>query len=233
MTINRRDFSTGLVGGACAAVALPASLQAAPRPQDGGPVEGVNYVRLSQPAQTSVPGRIEVIEFFWYECPHCNAFEPALEAWSKRLPADVTLRRVPVWFKEVPFTAQQKLFYALESAGLLPTLHKQVFYAIHIEHAQLRSPEEIAAFALKNGVDPLKFMPLYGSFAVQTKALQARVLSAAYKIDAVPAMGVQGRYYTNGALANADGPTTSPNGSNERMLDVVDALITRVRQSPT
>ncbi len=225
MTLNRRDFSTGLVGTACAAIALT-SAQAQPR----GPIEGVNYVRLAQPAQVSVPGHIEVIEFFWYESPHCNAFEPALEAWSKRLPADVVLRRVPVWFSEVPFTAQQKLFYALESAGLLPTLHRRVFYAIHNDHARLRNPDDIAAFVTKNGVDPAKFMPLYESFAVQTKAQQAKVLAAAYKIDAVPAMGVQGRYYTTGALANANGTANTPGGSNERMLDVVDALIVRARQ---
>jgi thiol:disulfide interchange protein DsbA len=229
MTLNRRDFSTGLVGAACAGIALPRSARAQAR----APIEGVNYVRLQQPAQASVPGRIDVIEFFWYECPHCNAFEPALDAWSKRLPADVVLRRVPVWFSEVPFTAQQKLFYALESAGLLPTLHRRVFYAIHNDHARLRNPEDIAAFVQKNGVDPAKFMPLYDSFAVQTKATQARYLAAAYKIDAVPAMGVQGRYYTTGNLANASGAANTANGSNERMLDVVDALIVKARQGPS
>ena len=232
MTWNRRGFSTALAGTACAAAAWPVVVRAAPQPRSA-PVEGENYVRLEQPAEPATPGRISVIEFFWYECPHCNAFEPALDAWSRHLPADVVLRRVPVWFRDVPFTAQQQLFYALEAAGLLPTLHKRVFSAIHNEHVRMRTPEDIAAFVLKNGVDPVKFMALYASFGVQTKAQQARLLAAAYKIDAVPAMAVQGRYYTNGSLANASGSVASPDGSNERMLDVVDALIVKVRQGAT
>jgi thiol:disulfide interchange protein DsbA len=223
MTLTRRDFSTRLLGAGIGGSLL------APAARAQVAAEGINYVRLSQPLPAAAPGTIEVIEFFWYECPHCNAFEPALEAWSKRLPADVTLRRVPVWFREEPFTAQQRLYYALESLGLVATLHRRIFYAIHNDHTRLRSPEDISAFMLKNGVDPVKFMATYGSFAVQTKAQQARQIAAAYKIDAVPAMGVQGRYYTNGSLANASGESNSPAGSNDRMLGVVDALIAKVR----
>jgi thiol:disulfide interchange protein DsbA len=173
-----------------------------------------------------VPGKIEVIEFFWYECPHCNEFEPALDAWAKKVPDDVAFRRVPVWFREEPFGAQQRLFYALEALGLLPTLHRKVFATIHSEHTRLRTPEDFSAFALRNGVDPLKFVAAYNSFSAQSKSLQARQTASAYKIDAVPAMGVQGRYYTNGNLANGG----AAGGSNNHMLGVVDALIARVRQ---
>jgi thiol:disulfide interchange protein DsbA len=222
MTLNRRDFSTCLLGaGLGGAVAAP------PVAAQGGVVEDVNYVRLAQPAP-STPGKIEVVEFFWYECPHCNAFEPALEAWARRLPDDVAFRRIPIWFREEPFTAQQRLFYALESLGLLPTLHRRIYYAIHSDRTRLRSPEDMAAFLTRNGVDAEKFMAAYHSFAVQSKSLQARQTAAAYKIDAVPAMGVQGRYYTNGTLASAG--AARGNGSNDRMLVVVDALITRVRK---
>jgi thiol:disulfide interchange protein DsbA len=226
MQLNRRHFSTRLMSGAALLGALPAAIAQQPP----GLVEGVNYVRLDQPLRAAVPGKIEVVEFFWYECPHCNAFEPALEAWSKQLPPDVTLSRVPVWFQEVPFAAQQRLYYAIESMGLVPTLHRKVFNAIHNEHLRLRTPEDIAAFMLQNGVDPVKFMPVYGSFAVETKCQQARQLAAAYKIDGVPAMGVQGRFYTNGNLANTNLPPATPTGSNERMLVVVDALVARVRK---
>jgi thiol:disulfide interchange protein DsbA len=198
----------------------------APAQAEQAPVEGVHYTRLAQPAPAGAAGKIEVIEFFWYECPHCNAFEPALEAWTARQGEDVAFRRVPVWFREEPFSAQQRLFYTLDALGLVPTLHRKVFFAIHNEHTRMRSAEDIAAFALKNGVDPLKFMAAFQSFGVQSKALQARQIAAAYKIDAVPAMGVQGRYVTNGTLANA----TSGPGSNDRMLAVVDALIAKVRQ---
>jgi thiol:disulfide interchange protein DsbA len=221
MPLTRRDFSHRLLGaGLAGALATPAIAA------QSAPVEGVHYVRLAEPAPAGVPGKIEVIEFFWYECPHCNAFEPALDAWAKRQPEDVAFRRVPVWFREEPFSAQQRLFYALEALGALPTLHRKVFFAIHVEHTRLRTPEDLAAFALRNGIDPLKFMAAYNAFGVQSKSLQARQTAAAYKIDAVPAMGVQGRYYTNGTLANAGAAA----GSNERMLDVVDALVAKVRQ---
>jgi thiol:disulfide interchange protein DsbA len=225
MPLNRRHFSTGLLGG-LGLLSAPSAALAQPK----GMVEGVNYVRLGQPLPITLPGKIEVIEFFWYECPHCNAFEPALEAWSKQLPADVVLNRVPVWFREEPFTAQQKLYYAIESLGLVPTLHRRVFYAIHNEHLRLRTPEDISAFVLQNGIDPVKFMAVYGSFAIEARVQQARQLAAAYKIDGVPAMGVQGRFYTNGSLANANASPATPARSNDRMLVVVDALIARIRQ---
>ncbi len=220
MTLTRRDFSARLLGASLGG-ALPLAALA-----QGGPVEGVNYIRLAQPVPTATAGKIEVIEFFWYECPHCNAFEPALEAWAKRQPDDVAFRRVPVWFREEPFSAQQRLFYALEALGRVPTMHRKVFAAIHAERTRLRTTEDIAAFALKNGLDPVAFMTTYNSFAVQTKSQQARQIASAYKIDAVPAMGVHGRYYTNGNLANAG----LPPGSVDRMLAVVDALVVKVRQ---
>jgi thiol:disulfide interchange protein DsbA len=226
MQFTRREFSARLIGAGLAGLAGTGRVGAQP----AGPIEGVNYVRLGEPVPATLPGKIEVIEFFWYECPHCNAFEPALEAWARQLPPDVVLRRIPVWYREEPFTAQQKLYFAIESMGLVPTLHRRIFYAIHNDHVRLRTPEDISAFMLKNGVDPMKFMPTYNSFSVLTKSQQARQVAAAYKIDAVPAMGVQGRFYTNGSLANASGSANTPAGSNERMLGVVDALIARVRQ---
>ena len=220
MILTRRDFSHRLLGASLGGVL------AAPALAQNAPLEGVHYVRLAEPVPTGTPGKIEVLEFFWYECPHCNAFEPALETWAKRQPDEVALRRVPVWFREEPFTIQQRLFYTLEALGLLPTLHGKVFSAIHNDRTRMRTAEDLSAFALKNGVDPLKFIAAYNSFSVQSKSLQARQTAAAYRIDAVPAMGVQGRYVTNGTLANAgSGP-----GSNDRMLVIVDALIAKVRQ---
>ena len=220
MKLTRRDFSACLLGAGLGG-ALPDALAQAT------PTEGVHYVRLPQPAPAPAGGKIEVIEFFWYECPHCNAFEPALEAWSQKLPDDVLFRRVPVWFREEPFGPQQRLFYTLEALGLVPTLHRKAFQTIHVERARLRSPEDVAEFALKNGVDPMAFMTTYNSFGVQAKSQQARQTAAAYKIDAVPAMGVQGRYYTNGNLANAG----LPPGPVDRMLGVVDTLVAKVRQA--
>jgi thiol:disulfide interchange protein DsbA len=226
MTLARRDFSIGLLGAGFGAAVSSPRVQAQPK----WPAEGVNYARLEQPLPAAAGAKIEVIEFFWYECPHCNAFEPALEAWSRKLPANVVLRRVPIWFQDVPFAAQQRLFYTLDTLGLVPTLHRRVFATIHVDHARLRTPEDMAAFALKNGADPIKFMSTYGSPEVTALAMQARQLADAYKIDAVPAMGVQGRYYTNGSLASTGLPAKGPAVGNERMLGVVDALVARVKK---
>lgn len=209
-TIRRREFTAALLSSA----ALPVLAQ-------GAPVEGQHYVRLSQPVAANAPaGKVEVVEFFWYGCPHCNVFEPALEAWVKRLPAEVVFRRVPVAFREEPFGAHQRIYYALEAMGQLEAMHRKVFYAIHAERAKLDKAAEIAAFMSKNGVDGAKFTEVFNSFSVQTKARQAKQLSEAYKIDGVPAIGVHGRFYTSGTLA----------GTPERSLQVADYLIQLVRK---
>ena len=216
-----------------ALAAVAAGLLGSLAPRDAAaqlaPVEGTHYLRLATPVPTiAPPGKLEAIEFFWYECPHCNAFEPALDAWAKRLPDDVAFRRVPVWFREEPFGPQQRLYYTLETLGLVPTLHRKVFQLIHGQHVRLRSPEDMSAFALTNDLDPVKFMTVYNSPAVRAKSQQARQIASAYGLDGVPAMGVQGRYFTNGTLANGG----VAGGANERMLAVVDALLIQVRQSP-
>jgi protein dithiol oxidoreductase (disulfide-forming) len=215
--MNRRDFSAQLIAASLGAVG---STVAAPaRAQGGAPVEGTHYVKLNQPLPVP-PGKIEVIEFFWYGCPHCNAFEPALEAWQKKLPPDVAFRRVPVAFRE-SFVAHQKLFYALDAMGLIPTMHRKVFYAIHSERQALEKPAEIAAFMQQHGVDSAKFLDAFNSFSAQTRARQAKQLSEAYKIDGVPSIGVHGRYFTSITLA----------GSAEAALVTADYLIRKVRKS--
>jgi thiol:disulfide interchange protein DsbA len=216
--MNRRDFSAQLIvaglGAAGASLMAPAQAQ-------GGPVEGKHYVRLSQPLPAPAGGKIEVIEFFWYGCPHCNAFEPTLDAWQKKLPADVAFHRVPVAFRDEPYTTHQRIFYALEALGKVEAMHRKVFYAIHSDRQRLDKAPDIAAFMAKNGIDSAKFLEVFNSFSVQTKSRQANQLAAAYKIDGVPAIGVQGRYFTSGSLA----------GSNEAALSVADFLIQRVRKS--
>jgi protein dithiol oxidoreductase (disulfide-forming) len=216
MNMKRRNFSASVLGAALGTAALTLTR---PSQAQGGPVEGTHYVRLSQPLPAPAAGKFEVIEFFWYGCPHCNEFEPTLDAWSKKLAADVIFRRVPVAFRPEPYGAHQRIFYALEAMGLVANMHRKVFYAIHNEQARLDKPADIAAFMTKNGVDATKFLDLFNSFSVQTKARQAQQLSEAYKIDGVPALGIQGRFYTSGSLA----------GSNERALAVTDFLLQKLR----
>lgn len=211
--MNRRDFSAlGL-----SALALGAAGHAQAQ---GGPVEGKHFKRLGSPLPTT-PGKIEVVEFFWYGCPHCNHFEPYLAAWAAKLPADVVFRRVPVAFRETPFGIHQRLFYALEAMGLLPALHAKVFHAIHEEGLKLDKPELIGDFIAKQGVDKAKFLGVMESFGVQTKCRQARTLADAYKIDGVPTVGIAGQYYTSVGL----------NGTPEKALATTDALINKVRKA--
>jgi protein dithiol oxidoreductase (disulfide-forming) len=214
--MKRRIFSASLLGVTLGSSGLTLS---GPSAAQGGPVEGTHYVRLSQPLPMPAGGKLEVVEFFWYGCPHCNDFEPALEAWVKTLPADVVFKRAPVAFRPEPYGTHQRIYFALEAMGLVATMHRKVFYAIHNERARLDKPAEISAFMAANGVDAAKFMDVFNSFSVQTKARQAHQLSEAYKIDGVPAIGVNGRFYTSGSLA----------GSNERALAVTDVLLKRLR----
>ncbi len=214
--MNRREFALQSLGAATLAAGLPGVALA-----QGGPVEGTHYIKLNQPAPTQAPaGKIEVVEFFWYGCPHCFHFDPALEAWAAKVPADVAFRRVPVAFRENPFGIHQKLYYAVEAMGLLPTLHGKIFHALHEQGLKLDKPELISDFVAKNGVDAAKFMGVFDSFGVQTKCRQARSLAEAYKIDGVPTMGIAGQYYT----------AVSLNGSPEKTLAVVDSLIAKQRK---
>jgi len=160
-----------------------------------------------------------VVEFFSYGCPHCFALEPTLEPWAKRLPADVVFKRVPVGFNAL-YENYQKIFYALEAMGQLEHMHRKVFNAIHQQRQRLDKEADIAAFMTANGVDGAKFIELYKSFGVQAKAKQAQQLANSYKIEGVPAMGVQGRFVTSGSQA----------GSNERALAVTDVLVQGLRK---
>jgi thiol:disulfide interchange protein DsbA len=214
--MKRRDFSKQLAGGGLGLVLGGQALA------QGGPVEGRNYIRLAEPAPVTLPSpdkKIEVVEFFWYECPHCNTFEPLIEAWVKRLAPDVAFRQVPVGFTARHQVAQ-KAFYALEEMDLLGTMHARVFAAIHVQGQRLMTEKAFTDFMGANGVDKDKFSAAFRSFSVNTKANRARQLADAYKIDGVPAIGVQGRFYTSGTLA----------GGHAGTLAVTDFLINRVRR---
>ncbi|HRH05076.1 MAG TPA: thiol:disulfide interchange protein DsbA/DsbL [Burkholderiaceae bacterium] len=162
---------------------------------------GTDYVVLDNAAPYEpVAGKVEVVEFFGYWCPHCNAFEPELETWLKRLPANVSFKRVPVAFNQV-HEPLQKLYYALESLGRVGDMQRKVFTAIHADKINLNSQDAIVAWAVKQGIDQKKFVDAYTSFSVNTKVAKAKQLVNAYKIDGVPSMGVAGKYYVDGTLA--------------------------------
>jgi thiol:disulfide interchange protein DsbA len=218
MAMKRREFSaaTAAVLGTTA-LGFPGLVLAQAR----APQEGKDFRTLEKRATVEAPaGKIEVVEFFWYSCPHCNSFEPRLNAWLKKAPADVAFRRVPVAFRD-DFVPQQRLYYALEAMGKLDELHGKVFQDIHVNRLPTAKEDQILAFVEKNGVDKAKFQEQYNSFAVSTKARRAKQLQDAYVVDGVPAMGVAGRYYVDGDLA----------GNMDRALQVVDYLIAEARKS--
>ena len=213
--MKRRDFSLALgVAAGASWVQTPALAQAKP------PVAGTDYLVLEKPAPVEAPaGKIEIIEFFWYSCPHCNVFEPALATWIKRAPKDVAVRRVPVAFRD-DFVPQQRLYYALEAMGLVDKLHGRVFTAIHAEKQSLNTTESIAAWVVKQGVDKAKFMEQFNSFAVANKATKGTQLQNAYKVEGVPAIGVAGRFYTDGTFAK----------SMDRALVIAEFLAAEIRK---
>jgi thiol:disulfide interchange protein DsbA len=214
--MQRRDLFAGAASVAVsAAVWSPSWVQA----QAKAPQAGIDFIRLDKPAPVeTAAGKIEVIEFFWYNCPHCSAFEPVLSVWAKALPKDVAFKRMPIAFRDdsVP---QQKLFYALEALGLVDKFQARVFAAIHGERQNLTSAEAITAWAVKQGLDKAKFLEQFNSFSTSTKATRARQLQNAYQLEGVPALGVAGLYYTDGSLAK----------SMDRALQVTEFLAAQVR----
>ena len=216
--MQRRTFFTHTGSLAFSTALLTPDLSQA---QANAPRAGTDFNVLDRPAPVDSPaGKIELVEFFWYNCPHCNAFEPVLSQWVKKLPADVVFKRVPVAFRD-DFVPQQRLFYALEALNLIDTLHARVFAAIHVEKQNLSQGAVIIDWVAKQGVDRDRFVEQFNSFSTATKATRARQLQTAYQVEGVPALGVAGRYYTDGALAKSMG----------RVLQVVDHLTDQIRRT--
>jgi protein dithiol oxidoreductase (disulfide-forming) len=209
----RRDFSRSLLS---AGVVVSAGAAMAPAwAQRIGFKEGTDYMRLpSQVPVTAPAGQIEVVEFFAYSCVHCFRFEPLLEAWIPKLAADVKVRRVPVAFSPA-FEPMQRLYFTLESMGLVEKLHSKVFKAFHEERQQLTSPEAITAWVEKQGVNRDQFLAFFNGAAGKLAA-SATQLQDAYKVEGTPALGVAGRFYVGG-----QGPKT---------LVIADSLIAQVRK---
>ncbi len=219
MSINRREFAaaTGL-----AALGMPWVAQA-----QGGPVEGRHYQKLQQPLPTA-PGKIEVVEFFWYGCPHCYVFEPALAAWTQQLPADVSFRKVHVLFRP-NMRVHQRTFFALDALGKEAEVRAKIFDAIHRQGQRLDELEAMTAFLAKQGVDAAKFKDTFASFGVNNKCNQADKLAEAFRIDGVPSVGIAGRFLTSPSMASA-GMRIDEEQSGLRALAVMDFLLKRVRQ---
>jgi thiol:disulfide interchange protein DsbA len=217
--MKRRDFSLAAIS-AATVTGLPLAANAQGPAAAKKPLEGTDYLSLDKRVPSDVgAGKIEVIEFFWYSCPHCKAFEPQFAAWKKAAPKDVVVQRVPVRFRD-DFEAQQRAYYVFESLNLVDAMHGKLFHAIHTERQQLNTAPALAAWADKNGLPEKKFMETFNSFGVASKARRATQLQEAFKVQGVPALGVAGRFYTDGSLTQ----------TMDRALQVAEYLMGEVRR---
>ena len=178
------------------------------------PAPGVDYSVLRPTQPVEAEGKVEVLEFFWYGCPHCYSLQPMLEKWVPRLPGDVHFRRVPAVLNE-GWAREAAVFYAFEALGVLEKLHRPFYDAIHRERLNTRNPATLAEWLRKHDVDPKRYEEAFKSFGVQSKVRRAAQLASAYRVDGTPTLAVHGRY----TVSAEQGRT------QEGMLGVVDYLI--------
>jgi thiol:disulfide interchange protein DsbA len=183
--------------------------------------EGKEYKRLATP-QPTTPGKIEVTEFFWYNCPHCYTIEPLIDAWAKKLPADVSFKREHIiWAGRPDLIPHAKIYYTLTAMGLADTYQLPTFKAIQRERLELRQEKTLFDWVSKQGINRNKFESTYHSFAVQSQISRVKDMTKRYKIEGVPAFVVNGQYITSPAqIGKEDGTIT----------DVLDALIALERK---
>lgn len=207
--MNRRDFALGLGATALLAQSARAATE---------PVEGKDYTKLGTPVPVAAAGKIEVIEFFGYWCPHCSQLEPVLEPWVKKLPSDVNFRRIPVAWQaqHVPF---QKLYFALEAMGAGGEVHRKVFDAVHVQRLRIDNDGAIGGFAGVIGVDKARLLDEMKGFTVASKLNVANKSFASFQINGVPTLAVNGRFLTSPEMA----------GGEEQALRVAEALIRKAR----
>ena len=179
---------------------------------------GKEYVELASPVPVSKPGKIEVVELFWYGCPHCYQFESTINPWVEQLPEDVNFVRIPALFGGV-WNAHGQLFITLENMQVEQKVHDAIFNAIHKQGKKLATPDEMAEFLADQGLDKDAFLKTYNSFGVKGQMEKAKKLAMAYQISGVPVMIVNGKYRFD--LGSAGGP--------QQTLQVADQLIAKER----
>jgi thiol:disulfide interchange protein DsbA len=178
--------------------------------------EGVQYVPIQPQPPVASGDQVEVVEFFWYGCPHCRDFEPTVNQWSSGLPPNVTFTQVPVMFGG-PADLHAQVYYALQGMGELERLHQKLFHVMHVEKRKLRTRDEVDAYLQENGVDMAKFGEAMNSFAVAAKVNRARALMRRYGVRSVPTLVIDGRYRSGSGFA-----------SYQEITEVVDFVVDKV-----
>jgi thiol:disulfide interchange protein DsbA len=177
-----------------AALCLAPAVLAAGAPAPEPLAEGRDYRLLTPPRPTSSPGKIEVLEFFSYGCPHCARFSPLVSTWAAALPKDVDFKRVPVSYGRLPWMNLSRAYYSLEATGDLKKLDGALFRAIHDEHQSLFDEQSIADWVGQQGGDAARFASAYASFGVNKGTVLADQMAEDYGIEGIPALVVNGRY---------------------------------------
>ena len=211
MASNALRASLALLAFVCATVSTPAQEVVRSR-------QNIEY-RLIDPQPVETGDRIEVIDFFWYGCPFCNALQPALEAWRKRKPADVFLRRIPAILND-SWKPHARIYYTLERLNEVSRLHLQVYYGYHVERLHMSKPDVMADWAARHGIDRQRWLDAYYSREVDEKVERAKRLTKAYSVAGTPTLVVDGRYLTSGELAP----------SLQGMIPVLEDLIRLARR---
>ncbi len=177
--------------------------------------EGIEYQRLKEPVPTQVgPGKVEVVELFWYGCPHCFRLEPDLSKWLKSKPKNVEFIRIPAVFNKT-WELHAKAYYTANFLGIMDKFHKPFFDAIHLKKQPMNTVAEVKKFFLQQGVSEKDFTNVFNSFGVDAKVRRAKELSREYGISGVPALVVNGKYLTDGPMA----------GGRRGMINVLNYLI--------
>lgn len=180
----------------------------------------VNYeYRLIEPQPVETGDKIEVVDFFWYGCPYCNALQPALAAWDQRKPADVVLRHIPAILRDT-WAPHARIFYTLEAIGEVERLHQRVYYGYHVDELHMSKPDVMAEWAVKNGIDSKKWLDAYSSPEVDHKVQRALELTRLYNVQGTPSLVVDGRYLTSSNMAE-----TVPG-----VIPILDDLVRMARQ---
>ena len=177
--------------------------------------EGIEYKLIKPPVPTDSGNKIEVVELFWYMCPHCYRAEPVVNAWKKTLPKNVVFRRVPAVFSS-RWAFHARVFYTAKALGVLDKIHTPLFNAIHKQKKRINSVKEMAQFFRQHaGTDPAQFESMFKSFGVDAMVRRATDLSKRYQASGVPSMIVNGKYITDGPM----------NDGHKGMLETVNYLI--------
>jgi thiol:disulfide interchange protein DsbA len=184
--------------------------------------EGIEYKLVSPPVRTAEKDKVEVVEMFWYGCPHCYKFEPKINKWKKTMPANVVFKRIPAIFpNRNVWEIHARAYYTAELLGVLDKIHQPLFDAIHKHKQKIFTEEALADFFSQHGVDKKTFKDTFSSYGVQMKINIAKDLSRRYQIDGVPTIIVNGRYRTHASLTNGQ----------DNIFKVVDFLIKKESQA--